>query len=286
MHRRVLLSGSSGFVGKYLARYLNKHGCKVIPIKRNPGKSDISYEENLASARSEVVVHLAGENIFGFWTKNKKKKIYKSRVDTTKKLVSSLKDCPPKVFICASAIGYYGDCGEEKITEEHKKGKGFLADLCRDWEKAAKELKGSVVISLRFGMVLGPKGGIIGKLLPLIKVGLGHKIGSGEQYQSWITLQDLARMILFLIEKPMPGPVNVVSPNPCKQKEFIKTLAEKYHRPCFLKAPASFLRFLLGEMAQEVFLASTRVYPKKMQDEGFVFNHPTLEKALSWIKKR
>ena len=283
MPKKILLSGASGFIGSYLSSFLTKAGYVVFPLSSKKEEGKCTYEDDLSAMDFDIVIHLAGENIFGRWSQKKKKKIESSRMQTTEKLIEKLKDHPPSLFMCASAVGFYGNRKEEVLTEESKKGEGFLSDLCQRWEEKARSLPKAKVTSLRFGMVLGRNGGAFAKLLPFIKLGLAAILGSGEQYLSWITLKDLAGLILFLIENPQEGPINAVSPHPVRQKEFIQRLAYAYHRPCFLHIPAFVMRLFFLELADEVFLASAKVFPKKIESLGYKFSHDTLEKAIAWL---
>ncbi len=200
----------------------------------------------------DAVVNLAGENIFGRWTKKKKKRISDSRVNTTRslcKLLSSL-DKPPKVLVSASATGYYGDRGDEMLTEECKSSIGFLSDVCRNWEEAGQIAKefGIRVVNLRIGIVLSSSGGMLSKILPLFKIGLGGRIGNGNQYMSWIGLDDLLGLILYAIaDESISGPVNAVSPNPVTNADFTTTLGKVLSRPTIFSIPESIIKLALGE---------------------------------------
>jgi uncharacterized protein (TIGR01777 family) len=189
---------------------------------------------------------------------------------------------PPTVLLCASAIGYYGDRGAEALTEDSKSGKGFLPEVCVAWEAAAESArrKGIRVAHMRFGMVLSHQGGALSKMLLPFRLGLGGRIGDGTQYMSWITLSDAIRGMDHLISRDIAGPVNFVSPHPVRNSDFTATLGKVLRRPTLLPLPAFAARLALGEMADELLLASTRVMPKRLLDSGFQFGHPDLESAL------
>jgi len=231
----------------------------------------------------DAVVHLAGESLFALrWTAGKKKKIYDSRVVGTQNLVqvfSDLKKTNLKVFLGASAIGFYGDRADEILDESSARGEGFLADVCADWEKALTQLKIRVV-SLRIGVVLSALGGALAQMLPAYRMGLGGKLGSGEQWMSWILLSDLARLTVFCLEQnQVQGVINAVSPQPVRQKDFARALAEVLRRPAWMRMPAVVLQTGLGELSQ-LLLASQKVSSKKIQDCGFRFEKANLTDAL------
>jgi uncharacterized protein (TIGR01777 family) len=291
---KILISGSSGFVGSALTKSLQTKGYHVHRLIRPPHiahKNDIlwnpveGYIDKSKITDFEVVIHLSGENIAARWTKAKKKRIYESRVLSTKLLVEALAKLPtsPKVFICASAVGYYGNRADEILTEQSACGEGFLADLCRDWEEAAETASSAGIrtVHLRLGMILHPTGGALKKMLPMFKLGLAGPIGDGTQYWSWITLEDTIGAVEHILQNPsIAGPVNIVSPNPVTNKEFTKTLAHILKRPAFLPAPKLLLKFAFGQFAQQTLLASTRVKPEKLMQTDFHFNHPELKQAL------
>jgi uncharacterized protein len=239
--------------------------------------------------QADAVVHLAGESIAtGRWTSTKKDRIFMSRVNSTHTLAGALTKLkrPPRVLVCASAIGYYGSRGDETLTETSGAGQGFLADVCRAWEAAADAARqrGIRVVHLRFGMILSAQGGALTKILTPFRLGAGGLIGTGRQYWSWLTLDDVVRAILFAVEREsLLGPVNVVSPNPVTNREFTKTLGHVLHRPTLLPMPAFAARVALGEMADELLLASTRVLPAALTAAGFQFQHPQLEGAFHAI---
>lgn len=234
----------------------------------------------------DAVIHLAGENLLGLWTKSKKERIHKSRVVATEYLVEALAGMTPRpsVLVSASAIGYYGSRGDERLTEASSSGQGFLARLCREWEEATAIARnaGVRVVNLRIGIVLGPRGGALGAMLPAFKAGLGGTIGLGRHYMSWIAQEDLVDAILFAIETPsLSGPVNAVAPVAVTNKDFTRALARALHRPAIFPVPSPLLKLLPGGMAEETLLASARVEPAKLEHAGFKFQHPDLASALA-----
>jgi hypothetical protein len=234
----------------------------------------------------DAFVHLAGENIAaGRWTAARKARIRDSRVKVTRRLCESLARLsqPPKVVVSASAVGYYGDRSDEVLTEESPSGAGFLAQVCREWEAACGPAvqKGIRVVNLRTGMVLSAAGGMLPRILPPFRMGLGGRIGSGRQYMSWIALDDLVGVIVHALTCDRPaGPVNAVAPNPVTNLEFTRTLGRVLRRPTFFAVPAWAARLAFGEMAGALLLASARVEPARLAASGFVFRYPELEGAL------
>jgi uncharacterized protein (TIGR01777 family) len=245
----------------------------------------------LAALEPEVVVNLAGENIAsGRWNETRKRKIHDSRVNGTRALADTLAhlETKPKAFICASATGYYGSRGDELLTEASPPGDGFLAELCQEWEQASElaAKAGIRTANLRLGVVLSREGGGLKKMLFPFKLGLGGLIGSGKQYMPWISLDDVVGAFEFAIQnEALRGPVNTVAPNVVTNKEFTKTLGRVLWRPTCVPLPASTARMLLGEMADELLLASARVTPGKLQQAGFKFQYPELKDALKHLLK-
>jgi uncharacterized protein (TIGR01777 family) len=278
---RILVSGASGFIGAPLTSFLSSNGHSVVSLPR-----DFSID---SFEGFDAVIHLAGEPLtIGRWSKEKEHKILASRVDGTTSLCNLLAstNALPKVFISASAVGYYGDRGEELLTEESGVGGGFLSKVCSLWEGASLPLsmKGTRVVHTRFGMVLGPGGGALSKMVPPYRFGLGGALGSGRQWVSWVHLEDLIAALNHVLTcESLEGAVNVVSPNPVRQEEFSATLAELLHRPHFLKVPASLLKVAFGKMAEELLLASARVYPAKLLASNFSFKYDSLRSALLQI---
>lgn len=288
----VAITGATGLVGSALAEKLQQAGTRVIRLSRRPGSetvvwdpsrelTDVSPLEGL-----QAVVHLAGENIGGRrWSADQKRRLRDSRVEGTRNLVRGLKRLasPPQVLVCASAIGFYGDRGGDLLDESSAPGTGFLADLCREWEAAADDALdlGIRVVKTRFGVVLSKDGGALQKMLLPFKLGVGGRVGSGRQYWSWVALPDVIAAIEYVISTPsLSGPVNVVSPSPSTNAEFTRDLANVVHRPAIVPMPAIAARLALGEMADELLLASARVVPRKLEASGFKFEFSHLESAL------
>ena len=295
---KVLVTGSTGFVGSALVRGLAARGHAVTRLVRSsspPGAEGVRWDPKSGAVEPHglegmtAVVHLAGENIAGGrWTRERKERIRESRVAGTRLLVDSLLrlDRPPAALLCASAVGYYGDRGDEVLREDSPPGRGFLAEVCRDWEAAAEPAagRGIRVVRLRIGMVLGPGGGALAAMLPAFRAGAGGRIGGGRQYVSWIALSDLVGVVEHVLETPsLKGAVNAVSPRPVTNREFAGTLGRVLGRPTVLFLPASLARLLLGEMADELLLSGQRVEPAKLLDSEYRYLHPELEGALRSI---
>jgi uncharacterized protein (TIGR01777 family) len=279
---KVLISGSSGLIGSALVKSLEADGHKVGRLPR-------TYETPIDFSGVDAVVHLAGESIAGGrWSHAKKKQIEQSRVNGTRQLAEQLarSESKPSVFICASAIGFYGNRGDEKLDEASSPGSGFLTDVCLRWEAAAEpaEDAGIRTVLLRTGIVLSTNGGALKQMLPPFRLGGGGKVGSGRQYMSWISIDDEVRAIRFLIDNPsVSGAANLVSPEPVPNREFTKMLGHVLHRPTILPLPAFAVRLLFGEMGEELLLGSARVLPQRLADAGFQFKHADLKSALEEI---
>lgn len=236
----------------------------------------------------DAVVHLAGENIFGLWTHAKKQRIHRSRVQATEFLMEALAGLmnKPKVIVAASAVGYYGDRGEEWLDESAGAGTGFLPVLCREWEKATDLAAntGIRVVNARVGVVLSPHGGALKAMLPMFRAGLGGTLGNGRQYMSWISIDDLTNAIQYAIENPkLSGPVNFVAPEPVTNRVFTKALASELGKSAFLPVPGLLLKALPGGIGREAFLASQRVDPVKLRRAGFQFDFPDIESAMHHV---
>jgi uncharacterized protein (TIGR01777 family) len=289
---KVLLSGASGLIGSAVSAALTAAGHQVVPLARQKDKPGAVYWDPVRGDIEQdklqgfdAVIHLAGENIVGKWTAEKKQRIRDSRVKGTAMLCDVLTRLaqPPGTLLCASAIGYYGNRGDEVLTERSLPGDSFLAKVCDEWEVAAAPAvsKGIRVANMRIGMVLTPRGGALTKLLTPFRLGVGGKVGPGTQYMSWITLDDVVGAFLHALQtEALIGPVNVVSPNPVTNYQFTKTLGRVLFRPTIFPLPSFMARFLFGEMANELLLASTRVLPTRLQETGYQFRHPNLEAAL------
>ena len=296
----VLVSGASGFVGSALVPFLNRAGHQVTPLRRGRDGAPSPSAPHWEPARNEIdlgpgpidaVIHLAGENIAQRWTAEAKRRIRESRVAATRLLCAALaKQSPrPQVLIAASAIGIYGDRGDEVLTEGSRAGEGFLAELCREWEAAALPAAdaGIRVVSMRFGVLLDPSGGALKNMLPPFRAGVAGRLGSGKQFISWATRHDAVRAIDHALNvSELRGPVNVVSPHSVTNAEFTRTLARVLGRPAILHMPAFALRLLAGEMANEALLASARVLPERLEKGGFRFEEMELEPALRKLLER
>jgi uncharacterized protein (TIGR01777 family) len=269
---RVAITGSHGLIGGALASALRLRGDETVAVPRGAP----------AIGGADAVVHLAGAPIAVRWTERRKREILESRVLGTRRIVEAIarEPRPPRVLVCASAIGFYGDRGVETLTEESAPGSDFLAGVVQEWEREARATAARAV-QLRFGVVLSPRGGALAKMLPAFRLGVGGTLGPGSQWMSWIALDDLVRVIVFAIDsQALAGPVNAVSPNPVTNAEFTATLGRVLRRPAVIPVPAFALRALFGEMAGMTMLASQRVKPSRLERAGFVFDHSALEEAL------
>jgi uncharacterized protein (TIGR01777 family) len=294
---KFLVTGASGLIGHALVSFFKKDHHDVHTLVRARADllpNEIAWDPEQGVINSELlenfdaVVHLAGENIAGFWTAAKKRRILDSRVHGTKLLcrtLSQLKN-PPKVLISASAIGIYGHQGSKILNESSPTGTDFLANVCKQWEAATLEAKnkGIRVVNLRTGIVLSKEGGALKKMLTPFKLGLGGKIGDGQQYMSWIAIDDLIAAIVYAIEhNEISGPMNAVSLNPVTNQEFTKTLGHVLNRPTFMSIPKTIIQWLMGEMGEELLLNSQRVKPDVLLANGFRFQYSTLDEALKSI---
>jgi uncharacterized protein len=289
---RVLVTGVSGPIGAALLPYLESQGARIIRLVRRPtrGEDQISWDPLQplppeAVSGFEAVVHLAGESVVGRWTEAKKKAIRESRVQGTRHLATALAHTPspPRVFICASAVGVYGDRGEEVLTEASPAGQGFLPEVSGAWEAASRTAAeaGIRTVNLRIGMVLSPKGGALQKMLTPFKLGLGGRIGSGQQWWSWIHVDDIVGAAHHAVHsEALSGPVNLVAPSPVRNADFTRILASVLGRPALFPMPAFGARLAFGEMADELLLSSQRVQPSKLQAGGYSFRFGELRAAL------
>lgn len=295
----ILISGSSGLVGRRLVDLLRAGGHTVIRLIRSqPSAPDERYWNPEAGELDPAVfegidgvVHLGGVNIAeARWTENQKARLRNSRVDSTRLLATTMAelDHKPRVFVSASAIGYYGDRGDEELVEESPAGEWFLAELCQAWEDATlpavhAEIR---VVTLRLGMVIAKDDGALSKMLTPFRLGLGGVIGNGRQWWSWITIDDSARCIDFaLMNDELRGPVNGVSPQPVTNREYTKALGRALHRPTIFPMPAFAARMAFGDMADGLMLCSARVLPARLQSAGFEFQHPTIDEAFAAVLK-
>lgn len=293
---KVLISGSSGFIGSALADCLTSSGHRVIRLVRHevsPGQDAVAWEpkggriDGTALEGIEGVIHLAGEGIGDHrWTERHKARVLNSRVAGTHLLAETLANLatPPKVMISASGVHYYGDRGDEELSEDSTPGAGFLAGVVEQWETSSKPAAeaGIRVVNTRQGVVLSPKGGAFKRQLLPFKLGLGGKLASGQQYFSWITLEDYLSVIQFLLEHDeLSGPVNVTAPSPVTNAEFTRALGAALGRPAVLRIPGFVLKLMFSaEMAEEMLLMGQRVLPARLLDSGFEFGDPLLEPAL------
>lgn len=293
---RVLISGITGLIGSQLAQQLRADGHTVLGLSRSAAGRDDLIEWSPANGQLDpilldgfdIVVHLAGESIASRWTERKKQRIRSSRIDGTSLLATTLArvERRPRLFISASAVGYYGDRGGETLTEQAHPGQGFLAEVAVAWERAADPAReaGIRVVHLRFGMVLSPKGGALGQMLTPFRFGLGGRIGSGRQFWPWISLDDaVALLTTAMTDERYEGPLNAVAPEVPTCREFVAALGRAIRRPTILPVPAFAVRLLFGEMADAALLASTRTIPAVIERLGFTFRHPTLKSCFASI---
>jgi len=290
---KIAIAGASGLVGSALIPALATDDATITRLVRHapkPGEIEWHPNQDQVSPQSlegfDVIINLAGENLAsGRWTDDHKRKIRDSRVSGTHLLSEAIAkmEVKPRVFVCASATGIYGDRDDEVLDEQSESGGGFLAGVCREWEKACEPATkaGVRVVNLRFGPILAREGGMLAKLLTPFKMGMGGKVGTGKQYISWVSLVDAVNAIkLAIADQSMQGPLNVVSPSPVTNEEFTKTLGHVLNRPTALAMPAFAARLAFGEMADEMLLVSQRVMPKRLAAAGFQFQFPDLEKAI------
>ena len=291
---RVLVSGASGLIGNALLSSLSAAGYEIVRLTRshNAGPGTIHWDPaQQLSAESisgfDAVVHLAGESIVGRWTEAKKRRIRDSRVLGTQHLAQALAKAvqPPQVLVCASAIGYYGSRGDEILREDSPSGSDFLSGVCREWESAAGPAAdaGIRTVHARFGIVLSDKGGALKQMLLPFRLGLGGRVGGGQQWWSWVDLQDVVGAILHAIRTNIHGPMNVVSPNPVTNLEFTSVLGLVLSRPTICPVPAFAARLAFGQMADELLLASQRVEPAKLKESGYPFKFTKLRSSLEEI---
>jgi uncharacterized protein len=295
----VLVSGSTGLIGSALVSALQEGGHRVRRLTRSGGSSEdvVRWDPSageIGASRIEgvgAVVHLAGENIVGRWTDAKKARIRDSRVRGTRLLAETLArlPTPPGVMVSASASGYYGDRGNELLSEESAPGDSFLASVGQEWEAAADPAReaGVRVVHPRFGIVLSTEGGALGTTLPIFKLGVGGKIGSGRQYWSWIAIDDVVGAILHVLtEDSLEGPVNVTVPDPPTNAEYTRVLGRVLGRPTVFPLPAPVARIMLGQLADELLLASQRIEPARLKGTGYSYRYPELEGALRHLLGR
>lgn len=295
-HQRIAITGSSGLIGSALVGHLKSEGHTVQRlVRRDPISSDeikwdpkSGYVDIEALRGVDAVIHLAGVGVGDKrWSKKYRAEILNSRLLGTTAIANAVAEVKPSLFISASAIGWYGESGNRGVIESDSSGDDFLAAVCREWEAAA-DLAGTSVrtVKIRTGLVLDPTGGALGKMLPLFRIGLGGKLGSGKQWWSWITLHDHIRAIDFILShKEIEGPVNLTSPNPVTNQEFTSALARAMKRPALFPAPAIALKLALGGFSSEI-LGSKKVIPQKLSEAGFTWDYPHVSSALEVLVER
>ena len=300
---RVAITGIGGLIGGALAASLRADGHEVVGVSRNPGPAPVEGSENEAAGQTVVwnvakgtidagalegldaIVHLAGESIGGRWTDRRKAAIVSSRVDSTKLLADTVGklDAKPSVFVCGSAVGFYGNRGDEELTERSLPGDGFLAEVCKRWERAAVPIAdaGVRLVRIRTGLVVGRGAASVERMSRITRLGAGGSLGNGRQWWSWISLDDEVRAIRHLIDSDTSGAFNLTAPNPVRQRDFQRALSGALGRPSFMPAPPFAIRAALGEMGQALLLDSTRAIPDALAEDGFEFTHPELDGALA-----
>lgn len=295
---KILVTGSNGFIGSPLVRSIEADGHRVMRLVRRPAQRPDEIQWDPATDRldtgclngADAIIHLAGENIKGRWTASKRNTLLDSRVRGTTLLAQAMVAManPPRAFLCASAAAY-GDRGNEILTEASELGPGFLGDVCRAWEAATMPAarRGIRTVNLRFSMVLDSRGGALASMLTPFRMGLGGRLGNGRQYWSWIHIEDAVGAVKHvLVTESLTGPVNIVSPNPATNRQFTKALGGALGRLTVLPVPAAVMRLVLGQMADELLLASVRAVPQKLLESGFTFRHPEIAEALRAILQR
>jgi uncharacterized protein len=290
---KVAIGGATGMIGSHLATYLAGAGHEVVRLVRRPAVEPDEVSWDPAAGRIDpsqlagvgAVVNLSGVSTAGLWTAARRRAILASRMQATTTLVNAMTqmETPPSVFVSASAVGAYGSRGDEEITERSSLGGGFLADVCREWEAAASKgaAAGMRVVTPRFGIVMSAAGGALAKMLPAFKAGLGVRIGDGRQWWSWVELDDLLSALEWVLhDAELSGAVNISTPRPVSNVDFTRTLGYVLHRPAGLVAPRSVVALGLGGLGEEMFLASQRAVPARLEARGFRFSYPDLEAAL------
>jgi uncharacterized protein (TIGR01777 family) len=287
--QRIAVTGSTGLIGNALVGHLKAEGHTVQRLVRRPALTpeEVTWDPkkgtvDLAALEGvDAIIHLAGANVGDKrWSKKYRAEILNSRLLGTTTIASAVNTLKPSLFICASAMGYYGETGNRAVIESDRPGNDFLATVCKEWEGAADLVSDVRTVKLRTGLVLDPADGALGKMLPLFRFGLGGKLGSGKQWWSWITLHDVIRAITFAIESDISGPINLTSPNPATNQEFTAALARALRRPALLPVPGFALKIALGGFSAEI-LGSKKVLPQALTDAGFTFDYPHLAPAIA-----
>lgn len=290
---RIAVTGASGLIGSALLPELRAAGHDVLTLVRRAPQTggEVVWDpeagtiDDAGLAGIDAIVHLAGFNLGTRWTAARKQLILESRVTGTKLLAETAARLSPRpaVLVCASAIGFYGERGDDVLTETAPRGAGFLAEVVEAWETAAEPARnaGIRVVNLRQGLVLSRDGGALAQLLTPFRLGLGGPVGSGRQWWSWVTMGDVVRAYLHALESPVAGPINVTAPEPARNRDFVKALGHALHRPAFAPFPAFAVNAVLGEMGRELLLTSQRIVPQGLTDDGFEFRQPSLDGALS-----
>lgn len=290
---RVLISGASGLLGTAFTRALQSDGHEALAlVRRAPRDGEVQWDprqplDPAKLAGCDAVVHLAGKNIAGRWTEKFKQEVLESRAIGTQTLAAAAAESfrrtgQPRVFVSASGVGYYGSRGDEVLSEASSAGAGFLAEVCKQWEAATNPARaaGVRVVNLRIGVVLARDGGALKPMLPPFRLGLGGRVGSGQQWWSWVSLDDVIGAMLFALHGDLHGPVNAVGPTPVRNADFVKALGKALHRPTIFPLPEFVIRGVMGEMGEELLLTSARAVPEKLQAAGYKFRHADLEEAL------
>jgi uncharacterized protein (TIGR01777 family) len=295
---RILIAGASGLIGTALSSALRSGGHDVAALVRRPPASPAEFQWDPAAGRiddtalkgTDAVVNLSGAGIGDRpWTRARINEIRSSRLGATRTLAAAMArtDTPPSVFLSQSASGYYGNAGPAVLRENAPAGAGTLSRICVEWEAAAHEAPAGVrVVTPRTGVVLSRSGGALGRLMPLLRLGVGGPLGNGRQFWPWVTLPDVAAAFSFLLSTPLSGPVNVCAPETADVNSLIAQLAAELHRPAVLRVPAPVLRLVMGKLADELLLASQRLEPAVLAGSGFQWQHPSLAEAAAWVAGR
>jgi uncharacterized protein (TIGR01777 family) len=292
---RIVMAGASGLIGTSMSESFTKAGHDVVSLVRgNPASaSEVRWDpaagelDPQALAGADAVVNLSGAGIGDRpWTRKRVEELFSSRVDSTRTLTHAMRqlDSPPAAFISQSGSNYYGDAGNTVLREAAPPGAGTLSRICVEWEDAARSAPAGVrVVTTRTGVVLSRSGGALGKLLPLIRLGVGGPLGNGRQYWPWVTLPDVSAAFLFLLESRVSGPVNLCAPEQADVDTLVGEIARALHRPAALRVPATVLRLLMRDLAEELLLSSQRMEPAVLLEAGFVWQHPTVAQAAQWV---